>query len=586
METKKKGSVMILAIAVISMLIILAVSVLTVTTSTRIATINANNSNDLKTLVQTGADYGLAILKESIVNKIRPNPGSGSIYVSVPDSVQSGTGIGIYSNKAYDINTIINDIGLNPVNQINDTNFPDNLFTSYPVSYNKYSVSFNILSGTATDPDLIKAGDCYIQYIDLNSTQGIKDLNDDINNKKCIEMRVVAVGKVGNGDSTLSFKSIDTFIDKSSISNYFLDKLINNTITSINDNKYSSSDFSTVTVPSGDNFNVSIDGDIFFKGKSLTITANSNFNLTGVIKARVGDTTKTIDNAAVAAKYQPTAIKYFEALPDGMTAPDATNVSDVGTVVNNDNYQILDDPQSGNPFMLVAKCKPSSGAVDFNQLIFGNGPTSNSDPTDYGYLSNTNGIRHFIQNNTLFNYHNNLDYAKFFKLIIVYGDLDIDSKSLYFDSTLADDPSTVTPSSNPEYFNQIIATNYLIVCLGKVTIKGTLKLENSSIFAKQIEFQSGTDKDTNYDATSTPDYPVVDKNVTANSSIEIDGIGKTNSNKVMSDQFANYVYSWPDNAWGYFTDSKTQILNEYLIKNLPIQYALGLNFNILAWKEN
>lgn len=615
MINKKKGSAMLLAIVVIAVLLILSISVLTAATSNRVTTIAYDNLNELKMLAQTGADNGLAILKESITTSIKDNGKSVLYKIAHPP---------VLGDTDYPYSTI-ESIGLKPPDSGNEI---PGISGNYP---SKYSVAFNVF-GKSIDNSKIQYGDCYIEYIDntvLNSITNIQfnvavdsssvkdDLNDHIDStnnisKRCIKMTVIAIGKNNK------IKRIDAYIDKDSITNYYLEKMAANTFTIIDKttDEADATAFNLPTTQLGNKYNIG--GNIFFRGKSFSLSDTSKIHIDGTIKAKVNDASNALNftkdnmtdtNGNIAPSEEVNNLlpvtksfnvngsiqtgfnmQYYEPLYNTDDAGILTQTQLIGppNQLDNSNYTLLNDPSINDgtsPFMVIAKCKPDPGntSVDFNSLIYGS-----------NLMSNQNGLRWYVKYGTksaidttkIFNFTDDSDFAKMFKMIIVYGDLDIRSNSYVYDGLLEEDSPPITPADIASLYRPMTSVNYIIVCLGKVTISGNFNIENSSIFARDIHFEATKSGDVK--RIDNPDDAAdvtTQGGIATDTNVTIDGVGVNESIFALRNNLTNYYDSIPNNAWGFLDNIERAKMNEYLINNLPNQYAAGLKFKIIDWKE-
>lgn len=624
MTKKKKGSALILAVGVIAMLLILSMSVISVTSFNRITTMSYNKINENKMMAQTGADNGLSILKESIITKIKNTHNSDSVLYNI-----ASTNYG---------SSIIADIGLAPtITKILPGNNPKS-----------FSVAFNVFGTPLTTDSAIQYGDCYVEYIDnieghvinkntnedtISTDPDKQDLNNYLDpadniGKKCIKMTVIAVGK--NNE----IKRIDVYIDKNSISDFYLDKMAANTFTIINKTT-DDSEFKPETTEDNNSYNIA--GNIYFRGHSFNLNNSSKINIDGTINAKVAngssglqftpskmtDINGTTESGISNSNTQiPSSIRSFEVYLDGMNtqyksmnmpfyppldagAYDASgsNIMKQTDLINNNAYTLLSDSSinqvdlSGtgtpSPFMIIAKCEPDNedGAVDFNQLIYGiNDP--NHRP------STCNGLRYFIKNATykpdetiemngtgksVFDFPDDSGFAKMFKMIVVYGNLNIDASTYTYDGLLEENTGIFDISN----YRKLTSVNYFIICLGTVTIKGNFNIQNSSIFAKKIVFdpQKTDDVILNEDSYD-PTMDTTSSGITTDTAVNISGIGTNRAINAIKNNLNNYYDSIPNNAWGYLDNIEKAKINEYLINNLPDQYGEGLKFNIIEWDEN
>lgn len=201
---------------------------------------------------------------------------------------------------------------------------------------------------------------------------------------------------------------------------------------------------------------------------------------------------------------------------DGGSDSIPTNNSNNSKIVN-----ILDNGRPTNIYTYAVKENTGGNPIDFEMLVDGQIPprTTNIGTRGiYGMIINSGGpteVEDCIEH-----------YGKYYKLILVDGDLDIKP-----------DPT--------EDFN-----NYLIFCTGKVTFTGTSNFFNCSIFANKIEFN--------------------------NAQVLFDGV-LTNDSKT-------HISSIGSNVDTDFSANKGKIYT-YLTQNLD-KFGDYLNFKVLKFKEN
>jgi hypothetical protein len=596
-----------------------------------------NNINENKMMAQTGVDNGLSILKERIITSIKNKGNSDSVLYDIANATQTPMA------------SIINEIGL-AADQTTDIHksVPGNNPQSFPVA-------FNVFGTPLTTDSAIQYGDCYVEYVDNIKDQVInkntnlvttptdpdkQDLNnyiDPANNieKKCIKMTVIAVGKKN------AIKRIDIYIDKNSISDFYLDKMAANTFTIINKTTVDSTtnsfaDFTPNTTDSDNSYYIA--GNIYFRGHSFNLNDSSKINIDGTINAKVAEGSSELNftpskmtdingttEQGIDSPYNQTndtmrsfqvylnesdkkiedksmIMPFYPPLDDGINYYDSSgsSIDTESNLVNNNDYTLLNNSSinqinfngtsaSPSPFMIIAKCKPDAKdkAVDFNQLVYGNGDRA----------STTNGLRYFIKyatyrpdntiemngsGNKVFDFPDDSEFAKMFKMIVVYGDLNIDATSYTYDGLLEDN-SGIFDVTN---YRKLTSVNYFIVCLGTVTIKGPFNMENSSIFAKKVVFADKNENDVSLNVVN-PDDPSEDTTSSAitDTSVNISGVGTNKAIYAIKSNLNNYYDSIPNNAWGYLNNIEKAKINEYLINNLPEQYGEGLKFNIIKWDE-
>ncbi|EYE89732.1 hypothetical protein Q428_01375 [Fervidicella metallireducens AeB] len=529
MNKRKKGSAILYTIVVVSILLLISISALSLSFSNRISTLNFEGLNNLKTIAQTGVDIGLAVLKEKIVLNVL---NSRDIKSSV-----------LY-NTALDTNSTVRELGLEAVNTL-------------PGDMGSFSIAFNVF-GQEVDSTNPKNGDCFIRYVDKidNNCQPIEDLDNYITptgkiSKRCIKMTVLAFGR------KQTTKKIEVYIDKDSISNYYMEKILGNVLTVINETNNPEAVFDNSEITQ---FNAS--GDIYFKGNKI----NSINGIDGKKRSITVDDEKKVIFSNTK-----------KSLPS-MNLSDLKNVDiiDIPTedqLIEENKFSYIESDYSDKnaPFLVTSQCKPNLGedAVDLNKIILGKD------------LDSTKGLRYYIANTPVFNFENEADLTKMFKLVVVYGDLNIDCQSFYTDGINYKDSDEF---KNPASYRQITPFNYIIICLGKVKIKGRFNFINSSIFAREIKFEKNKNND--LIVMQDEDGNEVLHTVSTDTAVNMKGIGVEDSIKDIKESLSEYYDDLPDNAWGYFNNTERALLNSFLIKNLPDAYSKALKLKVIDWKES
>lgn len=529
MNKRKKGSAILYTIVVVSILLLISISALSLSFSNRISTLNFEGLTNLKTIAQTGVDTGLAVLKEKIVLNV----------INSRDIKSS-----VLYNTAMDSTSTIRELGLESVNIL-------------PGDMGRFSIAFNVF-GQEVDSTNPKNGDCFIGYTDKfdDSSEPAEDLDNYITptskiSKRCIKMTVLAFGK------KQATKKIDVYIDKDSISNYYIEKILGNVFTIIDktDNPEAVFDNSDIT-----QFNAS--GDIYFKGNKI----NAINGIDGKKSSITMDDEKKVVFSNTQKSLAPMNLSDLKII-------DIIDIPTENQLLEENKFSYLESDYSdkNSPFLVISQCKPNLGeaAVDLNKIILGKD------------LDSTQGLRYYIANTPVFNFENEADLTKMFKLILVYGDLSIDCQSFYTDGINYKDSDEFKNSSS---YRQITPFNYIILCLGKVKIKGKFNFINSSIYAKEIKFEKNKNND--LVVMKDEDGNEVLRTVSTDTTVNMKGIGVKDSIKDIKENLSEYYDDLPDNAWGYFNNTERALLNSFLIKNLPDAYAKALKLKIIDWKES
>lgn len=496
----KNGSALILTLAVTSMLIVFAASLLMITISNSKGTIITENASSLKMIAQTGMEKGMAILKDKIATDVRLNGKKVLSDIANTPTADATFNIGLSTNAT-------------------DEDIPG-------IAGQKYYTKFNVFDNAAVAQNY---GDCYIGYKDgthLDSSIGIV--------KNCITITVRAFGKGGSISTNIAY------IDKNSISNYYFERIFNNTLTSLgatsnptdksgNSGVFSGTKNNIGSIESnstGQMHNVQIGGDVYIQGNNFNMNANyvhingmikinkllagNSFSLpfsnTSFYRLSTGDAPTTLYtkpsnyntwssfdirgdfNPGVKA---PTAEALTMKALNPITFPGTSDYKDEDTIIQNSLY--TPEPSSGIPDMVIIKWRPTNvgDQLDFNKLVLG--------PNYDSHL----GLRRFIttDSNLKAAYQNETDYLRVFKVIMADGDVTIDAAKLYYDEITDNNPGDVIGPDSADLtypnFRSLNHVNFIIISSGTVTIKGTLKMYNSSITAKHIVFD-----------TSTQDIPV------------------------------------------------------------------------------
>lgn len=509
----KKGYALILSLVVVSLILILATSVLQLSVSAYKSAKNIEENNKIKLAAEAGIEKGQLVLKNYILTQT--------------SNIATGSAI------------TFNYLNFNP-NEING------LFTT-DLNYEVNGIN------------------CEIQFLPDDPSKKFKDISTD-RDISYIEI----VSKATKG---LSTKTITVILDKTSLKNIYYNQIFNYTFTTADNINNGVSP----SVNIEDASKLDITGNIFLQGKDINlfpsngafsflfnegkVTVNTNSLVSKV--AAVNDYVYGIPIALFKNKsaitsvpgWKNLAVEELSVLPikqPSLVEPKVDKIlkfSDISTQtidsLKNDyiRFQQPRDPFSNTiyvdqlPTLVTYKVNNSPGtSINFRNLI---------DGTDYENPDTTPGVYSAILS-TLVEQEKAAalkagttitddvakakaieNYKKFYKLILVDGDLEIDD---IFDEKFI---------------------NYLIYCTGKVTFKGEAHFYNSSIFARNIEI----------------------KGQNFGKGVQFYGVQTEKSR----------AYVGTDNRLSDFSSNDKLIINEYLIRNLE-GYADHIEYTIVQWK--
>jgi hypothetical protein len=497
----KKGTALILTVAVTSLLIMLALGVMTAAFSNQISTFGMDRASQLRLIAQTGMEKSISILREKIVQQVLKDDDSGSSI--------------LYTFAKYPVSETMSQLDLDAQTELPDSG---QKYSIYFNIYRNQAFSLNSAGQTARSKNL---GDCYVTYTDGTDDEKHVDPSDGIL-KNCIKISLVAYGR---GESR---RTETVYIDKNSVSNYYLEKLFHNTLTALGEK--GTADSEPIRTESNDSLYsnvgpVQIGGDVYLQGEKLLLDSDENIQVDGKIKINTADDAIETnfrnnlvfygyngDGAKVSSDrdfpHFPTDLQHAFIIKGQFTDPtmmtmtptiENTNLRTLNTldikkidgtdyeVLSNNKFDNVTDASNSNYVMIGAKCKPRSGSaqVDFNQLVLGKD------------LDSHTGMRRLIAQGLEFKknakgdsetYSNEADYIKLFKVILVKGDLLIDSSRFNYDQITDNTPDEITASD----FRKMRMMNYMIIASGTVTIKGSVEMYGSTIMAKDIVFQSSS----------------------------------------------------------------------------------------------
>ena len=305
-------------------------------------------------------------------------------------------------------------------------------------------------------------------------------------------VRVISVAEYK--PDTVYKKTLDVYFDKVGVYNVYFDRIFNSSFTTLdNDNEGNSNAEKNRNSFLLNDRDVSIAGNMYLNGRNITFKPNlSDFQyFQGNVYVK---TNKLFSRQKIreAAFMNPWSVFFKDitasdpASIQGWTDTkllynDSLGVLDKDAGYENANimqkFTIMDpsgraedvDPacielmDSANIVTYKAQKDVSKGPISFQVLVNG----KNYDPVARVH---TAGIYYTIVNKLKVNYPTNyLDkYGTYYKLLLIDGDLIIEDNAI-------------------ENYN-----NYAIYCTGKVTFAGEAHFYNSSIVAKQIEFLSSS----------------------------------------------------------------------------------------------
>ena len=500
----KKGAALILTLAVTSLLIVLAVSIMTAAFTNQIGTFGMDRSSQLKLLAQTGMEKSISILREKIVQRVLADGYSNSILYTIARSPKTET---------------MHLLDLDPQTDLPDTSTGE----KYSIYFNIYNNdSFSLDSGSQT-ASTRNEGDCYVTFTDGDPSDSEENIYEDSSDgikKDCIKIRLLAYGR---GESK---RTETVYIDKNSISDYYLDKLFQNTLSALGEPGtageepiQSFASFPEIQRPG----KIKISGDIYLQGERLDLESDQNIEINGSVKVLASQDANEVnfnknlrfydydkeDNKIVTNTNLdfPTDLKRAFSIKGGFDGIPKTpivensrlrNVAPLGIAGSGKTVDvILSEPETGFPLvkgssddyaMVSAKCiQNGSRPVDFSKLVLGRD------------LDSHTGLRRFLATRPDLNleggsYKNESDYIKLFKVILVDGDLLIDASKFYYDQITDNNYDQITDDSSGliSDFRKMRMMNYIIIASGTVKIKGAVEMYSSSIMAKDIIFESGT----------------------------------------------------------------------------------------------
>lgn len=522
---KKKGYVLILSLAVISLMLILASIVLAASTSAYINTKKVEQANKLKLIAESGVEKGRIILNNYILRHAETRE---------------------FSYLDFNPNDINGEFGV-----LVDGKLVLGRDLSYMVGDTKCTISFSPNSTDATIPDLSTGRN--IKYIQIQATAE----------------RTV-------GGETQS-KTITAILDKASLSNVYFNQIFKSSLTTA-EGKTNKDGTEVNSVNIEDGAKLDISGNIFFQGQNLNLFKNNPSSLftfnEGKIVLNSNSINTKVDNLTDSKSLPIDLFKNksgkITGLPNknswknsifedltvlgikvptvGNTSPDPIldfkdNISNLGNCI------VFQQASTGvgvplQPTLVTYKVKRTDpGPINFQTLIDGANP---NDPEHSLGLYST--ILDELKNREKASYRKlhpapepemtdaaaselaKAEYKTFYKLILVDGDLEI----------------------NDLFTEKFI--NYLIYCTGKVTFKGENNFYNSSVFAKQIEFK----------ANDNGQY---------GNGVKFYGVG---TQKAIN-------YENPSNLLAEFSSTDKMIINQYLIRNLD-GYSDHIVYKIIQWK--
>jgi type II secretory pathway pseudopilin PulG len=380
---------------------------------------------------------------------------------------------------------------------------------------------------------------------------------DNITGRNIGYIKIISQAKNNQTNQT---KTVETTIDKGSISNVYFDRLFKSSFTVA----HKRGDVSTNSFVANGNSNLNISGTMYIQADNFQFHPQVPSSIAGSFGMNEGDiyvktntpityninplsTGKRInlykdDKASDRFGWQNLSIQPIDMLniiyED--SSADAKGEDNIEEITGDTDYvdenkifteQYVDtepEPDVKFPITLIsykAKNVSTGSRINFQKLVNGYDKTGTSDGI-YQYIIEK-VLKKYEDANVAQNY---LDwYGHIYKILLIDGDLEID-----------DDSS--------ENYN-----NYVIYCTGKVTFKGNSNFYNSSIFAKSIEF---------------PEVSAGDKNIT------FYGVG--------TDLAAHH--SIGGHKLVDFNEYDKAIINEYLIKNLE-SYGNYMQFRTLSWVE-
>ena len=501
----KKGAALILTLAVTSLLIVLAVSIMTAAFTNQIGTFGMDRSSQLKLLAQTGMEKSISILREKIVQRVLADGYSNSILYTIARLPKTET---------------MHLLDLDPQTDLPDTSTGE----KYSIYFNIYkNDSFSLDSGSQT-ASTKNEGDCYVTFTDGDPSDSGENTYEDSSDgikKDCIKIKLLAYGR---GESR---RTETVYIDKNSISDYYLDKLFQNTLSALGEPGTAGEEpiQSFTSFPEIQRLGkLQISGDIYLQGERLALQSDQNIEINGRVKVLASQDANEVnfnrnllfydydDDSRIETNTNlkfPADLKRTFSIKGNFDETPKTpiiensrlkNVVPLGIAGSGKTVDvILSEPETGFPLvkgslddyaMVAAKCiQNGSRPVDLNRLVLGRD------------LDSHTGLRRFLATRPDLNleggsYKNESDYIKLFKVILVDGDLLIDASKFYYDQITDNNYDQITDEPSGEIdisdFRKMRMMNYIIIASGTVTLKGSVEMYSSSIMAKDIIFESGT----------------------------------------------------------------------------------------------
>jgi type II secretory pathway pseudopilin PulG len=517
---KKNGYALILSLVVIALLLILSTTVLSLSTLAYKSTKKFEETNKLRLVAESGIEKGKVVLKNYLlVNTNRVKSGTGATF-------------NYLTFNPYNINT---EFG----NHVLGTDL------CYMVDDIKCTITFS--------PE-VPSG----MFYDVSTGRNIS----------YIEIQAKA-------EKGLTSKTFSVILDKTAISNIYFTQIFNSSITVVDDITNSAVESANIK----DTSKIDLSGNVYLQGSLINLFPNSSilglsYNEGKIVvnsnslKTKINTLGNSVDlfknperdaagNVIKFPGWNDSTIKKLKILE--ILDPTINSVADPIhdlTIMSNPTYKELEkyvvfqqqkDPFTNVPIKLGGVQQPptlvtykvtssDTNPISFKRIITGS-DLDGSKPGIYKSIidelvKRANDVNNANPVNPILTYTeaNKIatdNYGKFYKLILVKGDLIIED-------------------NNEENF-----VNYLIYCTGKVTFQGEAHLYNSSIFAKKLETDS----------------------ISSGKPIELFGV---NSSKASA-------YIIGHNNLSDFNDIDKMIINNYLINNLD-GYADNLSYKIIQWK--
>ena len=478
---RKKGYALLLVIVVTLFLMVLSTIVLSLATSGYISTKKIEQNNNLKLAAESGIDKGNLFLRNYILNHsdvlIHPTQ-------FIPGSLNPEP-LNLNSLKANEVTYTIGSITVKIV------------FSPYDVATTFHDVT--------TDRN--------VAYIQITSSAT---------------------------DLKVNSKTVTAVLDKNGINNIYFDRIFNGSLTTVGD---LSSDVGLDL----NNTNLTLSGKAFFQGKTVNLNPSTFIMSSGEIKvkaqtfnykASIGSMSEInlykndnlvstdswkdviIPSIKMLNVYNPLSLNLPASLhPDEVQNFDSSDMDNVDEFIKFKPDQVV--PNQLIPTLVTYKGKKSSEAINFQELVDGKNLLADSSGIFNSIINQLKKDNKSLNSLELYNI-----YGKFYKMIIIEGDLTI-------------------PNDATENFN-----NYLIYCTGKVTFEGEAHFYNSSIFSRSIIFKGDSKKVEFYGVATDEALQHI--------------IGTTKLND--------------------FSSTDKGIINNYLINNLE-NYGDYIQYKTLKWKE-